>query len=431
MKVSHRPAELSAAFDDPDLIAHAGLVPTIRLAERCGLPALVAAKVKLTGAKNGAGTAAGAKAMSIVGGMVAGADSIDDLDVLRHGGLPRLFGGVRAPSTLGTFLRAFTWGHIRQLESATRAFTCNLAAHTGLVPTGDEVVFVDIDSKVKQVYGPAKQGASFGYTRQRGPHFQIVTVKTGTCAPVIVATRISVRADSAYFSHKVVEVCRKAGARFSLAVPVKRKIREAIAGIPEESWTPIKYAGAVWDAQEERWISDAEITEVPFTAFTSKKKASHATARLIVRRVRRLNPKSVPEGQAELFGVWRHLVIFTDSLFVLAQAEPMHREHAVVEQDFADLEDSALAHLPSGKFTANAAWLTLAAAAYNLTRAAGHLASVFHAKARTGTIRRHLIDIPARIATGARRLTLHLPQHWCWQDDFTDLWTATGQRMVT
>ncbi|MER7690828.1 hypothetical protein [Streptomyces sp. NPDC097610] len=141
-------------FDAPDLIARAGLIPTIQLAERCGLPALVAEKVRLTGAKKGAGTAADAKALSIVGGMVAGADSIDDLDVLRHGGLPRLFGGVRAPSALGTFLRPFTWGQVRQLEAAMRAFTCRLATHTGLVPTGDEVVFVDIDSKVKPVYGP-------------------------------------------------------------------------------------------------------------------------------------------------------------------------------------------------------------------------------------------------------------------------------------
>ncbi|WP_051845590.1 hypothetical protein [Streptomyces sp. NRRL S-813] len=135
MKVSHSPAALFAAFDDPGLIAHAGLVLTIRLAERCGLPALVAGKVKLTGAGNGAGTAVDAKALSIVGGMIAGADSIEDLDVLRHGGLSRLFGGVRAPSTLGTFLRAFTWGHVRQLESAVRGFTCNLAAHTEQFPT--------------------------------------------------------------------------------------------------------------------------------------------------------------------------------------------------------------------------------------------------------------------------------------------------------
>ncbi|MDT3727798.1 IS1380 family transposase [Streptomyces sp. DSM 41972] len=461
MKSSHSPATVFAAFDEPNLIAHAGLIPAVRLAERCDLPRPVAEKVKPTGATNGAGTAADAKAMSIVAGMVAGADSIDDLDVLRHGGLPRLFGGVRAPSTPGSFLRAFTWGHVRQLHSATRAFTCNLAAHTGLVPKTDEVVFVDIDSKVKQVYGPAKQGASFGYTKVRGLHFQIVTVKTSTCAPVIVATRlregsagsgkgaasllrealatvramgitaqIIVRADSAYFSHKVVGACRTAGARLSLAVAVKKMVREAIVNIAEDAWTPIKYTDAVWDDEEERWVCDAEIAEISFTAFTSKKKQFHTTARLIVRRVKRLNPKSVPEGQAELFGVWRHHVIFADSRFTLVQAEPMHREHAVVEQVFADLEDSALGHLPSGKFTANAAWLTLAATACNLTRAAGHLASTFHARARTGTIRRHLINIPARIATGARRVTLHLPQRWRWEADFTDLWTATGQRMT-
>ncbi|WP_030187973.1 IS1380 family transposase, partial [Streptomyces sp. NRRL S-813] len=278
MKSSHTPARVFAAFDEPNLIAHAGLVPVVRLAERCGLPVLVAEKVKLDGVKNGAGTAADAKVMSVLGGMVAGADSIDDLDVLRHGGLPKLFGGVRAPSTLGTFLRAFSWGHIRQLESAMRAFTCNLAAHTGLVPTDDEVVFVDIDSKVKQVYGPAKQAASFSYTKVRGLHFQIVTVKTTTCAPVIVATRlrkgsagsgkgaasllrealttvramgitaqIVVRPDSAYFSHKVVTACRKAGARFSLAVAVTRTIRAAIETIGADAWKPIKYTDAIWD----------------------------------------------------------------------------------------------------------------------------------------------------------------------------------------
>ncbi|MBX9399666.1 transposase, partial [Streptomyces sp. TRM72054] len=170
----------------------------------------------------------------------------------------------------------------------------------------------------------------------------------------------------------------------------------------------------------------------PFTTVTSKKKRFHTTARLTLRRVKRLNPKSVPAGQAELSGVRRHHVIFTDSPFALAQTEPMHRKHVIViEQVFTDLEDSALAHLPSGKFTTNAAWLTPAATAYNLTRAAGHLASTSHAKAQTGTIRRHLINIPARIATEAHRTTLHLPQHWPKQADFPDLWTATGQRMIT
>ncbi|WP_037870950.1 transposase, partial [Streptomyces sp. NRRL S-813] len=215
------------------------------------------------------------------------------------------------------------------------------------------------------------------------------------------------------------------------AVAVTRTIRAAIETIGADAWKPIKYTDAIWDEEDERWISDAEIAEIPFTAFTSKKKTFHTTARLIVRRVKRLNAKTVPTGQSELFAVWRHHVIFIDSPFVLTDAEPMHRDHAAVEQIFADLEDSALAHLPSGKFTANAAWLTLAAAAYNLTRAAGHLASVFHARARTGTIRRHLIAVPARITRPGRRLVLHLPQRWHWADDFTDLWTATGQRMQT
>lgn len=246
-----------------------------------------------------------------------------------------------------------------------------------------------------------------------------------------ITAQIIVRADSAFFSHKVVDACRTAGVRFSLAVAVKKTVREAIVNIAEDAWTPIEYTDAIWDDEDERWVSDAEIAEIPFTAFTSKKKQYHTTARLIVRRVKRLNPKSLPEGQAQLFGVWRHHVIFTDSRFTLVQTEPMHREHAQVEQVFADLEDSALGHLPSGKFTANAAWLTLAATAYNLTRAAGHLASVFHARARTGTIRRHLINIPARIATGARRVTLHLPRRWRWEADFTDLWMATRQRMTT
>ncbi|MFC5673638.1 hypothetical protein [Streptomyces incanus] len=164
-----------------------------------------------------------------------------------------------------------------------------------------------------------------------------------------------------------------AGVRFSPALAVKETVREAIVNIAEDAWTPIEYTAAVWDNEDECWVSDAEIAELPFTAFTSKRKQFHTTARLIVRRVKRLNPKTVPEGQAELFGVWRHHVVFTDSRFTLAQAEPMYREHAVVEQVFTDLEASALGHLPSGKFTANSprgGAPGLAATAHNLTWAA-------------------------------------------------------------
>ncbi|WPB89353.1 hypothetical protein [Streptomyces malaysiensis] len=133
-------------------------------------------------------------------------------------------------------------------------------------------MFVDIDSKVKQGYGPAEQGASFGYTKQRGPHLPIVTVKTGTCAAQNI-----VRTDSAYFSHKVVEVCRRAGTRFSLAVAVRKKVREAIAA---DAWTPIRYAAAVWDAEEERWISDAEIAEVPFRRLAPPRRLHRQPVRL-------------------------------------------------------------------------------------------------------------------------------------------------------
>ncbi|MFE9572842.1 transposase [Streptomyces sp. NPDC006692] len=222
---------------------------------------------------------------------------------------------------------------MRQLESAARC-TCDLVTHAGVILQGDEVVFVDVDSKVKQVYGPAKQGASFGYTKVCGLHFQIVTVKTSTCAPVIAATRlrkgsagsgkgaasllrealatvramgitaqIVVRADSAYFSHKVVSACRTAKARFSLAVAVTRPIRAAIQTIDPGAWTPIRYTTVIWDDEDDRWISDAEIAEVPFTEFTSKKKTFRTTARLIVHRVKRLNPQTDPEGQSELFAV--------------------------------------------------------------------------------------------------------------------------------
>jgi hypothetical protein len=164
---------------------------------------------------------------------------------------------------------------------------------------------------------------------------------------------------------------------------------------------------------------------VSFTAFTSRRKADHVTARLIVRRVRRLNPDSVPAGQGELFAAWRYHAVFTDSPQPMLQAETTHRQHAVIEQVNADLKAGPLAHLPSGKFAANSAWLVLAAIAFNLTRAAGALASAFHAKATTGTIRAQLINVPARLARSARRLHLRLPRDWPWEQAWTQLFDAT------
>jgi hypothetical protein len=459
MRLSHAASRLSASFSDPNLVASAGLVPLVRLAERCELAVLIGRHVKL-GVSAGANPAG--KAMTLLAAMCAGADCIADADMLRTGGFDRLFGGIYAPSTLGSFLRAFTHGHVRQLQGAARRFTANLIPHAGLIPPGEPLVYLDIDSKVKQVYGPAKQGATFGYTNVRGLHFQLVTASTPRSRPVVVATRlrkgsagsgkgadtliaeairavreagvsamILVRADSAFFSAKVVTAIRAAGAFFSITVGNTRRIRTALSQIPEDAWTPIKYRDALWDQDEARWISEAEIAETTYTAFASKAKDLQVTARLIVRRVTRLNPTSVPEGQGELFAAYRHHAFLTDNRLVIEQAEPMHRAHAVIEQVFADLNDGPLAHLPSGKFNANAAWLALAAIAFNLTRAAGTLASRFHAKATGATIRRTLINIPARIATTARRLHLHLPEHWPWAQDFADLLTATGHRPMT
>jgi hypothetical protein len=171
-------------------------------------------------------------------------------------------------------------------------------------------------------------------------------------------------------------------------------------------------------------VSDAEVAEIPYTAFTGRKKSEQVTARLIVRRVRRRNPEAA-QGQGELFTAWRYHPVFTDSPFAMLQAELHHRQHAVVEQAIAEGKSGPLAHLPSGNFQANAAWLTLWAMSHNLLRAAGALTSAFHAKATTATLRTHLVNVPARLARTARtKLTVHLPEHWPWRDAFTSLFEA-------
>jgi hypothetical protein len=231
--------------------------------------------------------------------------------------------------------------------------------------------------------------------------------------------------DSAFYNHKVIAACAEEGVRFSVTAPADAGVVAAIEQISiqqgEDAWAPIRYPHAIFDEQLGRWVSDAEIAEVKYTAFA---KRGPMTARLIVRRVRDKNAHA-DAGDAEqgkLFPVWRYHAVFTDNPMPLVQAEECHRDHAgAVEHVFADLAHGPLAHLPSGSFAANAAWLTCAALAHNLLRAAGALASVFHAKARGATLCRHLINIPARLATSAGRLTMHLPLHWPWQHAFAGL----------
>ena len=235
---------------------------------------------------------------------------------------------------------------------------------------------------------------------------------------------VTIRADSAYYTHDVIAAARRGGARFSVTARMNPAVATAISGIKESAWIPIRYPKAIWDEDENRFISDAQVAEVPFTAFTSRRQSDHISGRLIVRRVKRLNPKHVGPGQGQLFAQYRHHGVFTDSPLTMLQAETDHRGHAIVEQVIADLKASALAHLPSGSFAANSAWLVLAAIAFNLTRAAGTIASVFHAKATTATIRRQLIAVPARLASSARRLVLHLPKDWPWQAGWDALFAA-------
>jgi Transposase DDE domain group 1 len=452
MQLSHAPARVSARFDEANLVAAAGLVPVMVLAARVGLSGLVSGRCTVPSAKPGA------KVTALVAGMVAGADCIDDMDLLRHGGMGRLFDGVRAPSTLGTFLRCFTFGHVRQLDAVAAGVLAGLVAHTPVLAVDSGLVLVDVDDTMREVHGYAKQGAGYGYSGVKGLNALLATVSTPTSAPLIAAARLRkgstnsargagrivaealatvkaagidlkrqvalVRADSAFFTHEFVGAARRAGARFSVTARMNPAVVTAIASIPETAWVAIHYPNAFADTDTGELVSDAEVAEIEFTAFTSRRKAEHVTGRLIVRRVRRLNPRSALGQQDELFAAHRHHAVFTDSPMTMLQAESQHRGHAIVEQVIAELKAGPLAHLPSGKFNANAAWLICTAIAFNLTRAAGALASVFHAKATGATIRAQLITVPARIARSARRIMLHLPEHWPWAAAWNGLFTA-------
>jgi hypothetical protein len=235
-----------------------------------------------------------------------------------------------------------------------------------------------------------------------------------------------VRADSGYYRRDVIAATIKAKAWFSVTARMNSAVTKAIAAIPEQAWTDIKYPRAVFDEQEQRWVSDAQVAQIHFTAFTSYPLDQQIPCRLAVRRVQRLNKAAAAQGQGELFDTWRHHAFVTNSTLPVIDADETHRDHAIIEQVIAELKSGPLAHAPSGSFAANSAWLALGCTAFNIMRAAGAAASARHAKARWATLRTHLITVPARVASTARRLTLHLPTDWTWAADWEDLWaTAT------
>jgi hypothetical protein len=450
-----------AVFDDPNLVSSAGLAPVLQLAQATGLHRLLTERLTV------AAPNAAVKSACVVGGMLAGADSIDDLDLLRHGGMSRLFTGVRAPSTLGTYLRSFTHGHVQQLDAVAACFLVGLVQQApGLLAGATEVdglALLDVDDTVREVHGYAKQAAAYGYSGVRGLNAQLAVLSTPVTAPVIAAARLRsgntasgtgcgrlvaqalrtarsagvrgrvlVRADSAYYLHAFVAAAIRGGAWFSVTARMNPQVVAAVASIEEQAWTPISYPHAVFDEAEQRWVSDAEVAEVPVTIFTSRRKREHVTCRLVVRRVKRLQPLAEDgTAQAELFTAYRHHAFVTNSTLTTVQADEKHRDHAVVEQVIAELKDGPLAHLPSGSYAANAAWLAHAVIAFNLARAAGVLASPSHARARWATLRTHLINVPGRLATSGRRLTLHLPRSWPWATAWQALAAAANAPPAT
>jgi hypothetical protein len=452
VQLSHTARATSASFDDPNLVSAAGLVPVMRLAQNAGLGELAQRWLSVPTDK---GANAGAKVSSLVAGMVAGADSIDDVTVLRHGAMGKLFSRIYAPSTLGSFLRAFTFGHVRQLDAVASRLLQALSHQSPLlVPAAEQYTFLDVDDTIIKVHGHQKQGSGYGYSGVRGLNAILATASTKDSAPVILAqrlrrgaagsprgakrlvrdslatlrrlhqidgARVLLRADSAFYGHATVTAAISAGADVSVTARMDPAVKKAIAAIAEDAWTPIEYPEAIYDETTDRWISTAEVAEVPFTAFTSKPKNQQVPGRLVVRRIPELNQDKKNVDQPGLFDLHRFHAFFTTSapeVLDTVTADKTHRRHAVIEQINADLKNSALAHLPSGVFTANAAWLVLAAMAFNLTRAAATITGPGLAKATTATIRRKIISIPARIASSARRIVLHLPKSWPWQDQW-------------
>jgi Transposase DDE domain group 1 len=408
---------LAVEFDDERAVSDAGVVLVGTLAQRLGVEALAGRLVRLRRDRAGAANA-GRKVLALIYAMVLGADSIEDCDVLRAGRTRRLLGGwLPAPSTLGTFLRAFTFGHVRQLDKLL-AESLQRAWKAGAGPGAGRLV-IDVDSFVGEVCGYQKQGAAYGYTRVFGYHPILATradtrealhirLRKGSantqkgikrfCEELIARVERAgatgtklLRADSGFWNAKVFELLERAGWQYSIGVRNIKKIRAAVDAIPENAWQTIPYTKG----------GEAHIAET-----------TYGQRRLIVRRTRLIGP------QAELFPDWRHFAFITNRTEEITTVEAEHRDHAVVEQVIADLKDQALAHFPSGHFHANGAWTVLAALAHNLLRWTQLLGLPDTTVRAARTLRRRLLDIPGRLTSHARGWTLHLPARWPWHGDF-------------
>jgi len=415
---------VATQFDDDHAIAYAGLIQPATLARNLGLRELFDTHVGLGSAPGRANV--GHKAMTLIHSALAGGECIDDADALRAGRTAAMLGHeLRAPSTLCTFLRSFTWGHVRQLDRVTRELLAR-AWQAGAGPEG-EAVTIDIDSTICETYGLAKQGGKFGYSGVRGYHPLLATIagsgevvhsrlrggnaNSGRGAASFVAETfkrvrnagatgpLTLRADSGFYSRAVVGACRRAEVRYSITARLQPGLRQAIEAIPEEDWTAIPY----W--QE----GGADVAEIAYAPFGQKHQA-----RLIVRRVR-----PTPGTQLALLTNYSYHAFITDREGELLDLEADHRRHAEVENVIRDLKYGVgLNHLPSGRFAANGAWLVLNVIAHNLARWVVRIGLGPEASLTTRTLRRRLLCLPGRLTHSARRWTLHLPRDWPWADAF-------------
>jgi len=436
MRSSHSLDRLDTAFDDDHLVADAGLVLPATLAQHLGLRQLVDEHLDLGPATGRANV--GDKLLTLVMSALAGGDCIDDANALRAGGTGRVLGfTVKAASTLGTFLRSFSWGHVRQLDRVSRGLL-ERAWAAGAGP-GSDPFTIDLDSTICETYGLKKEGGSrFTYSHVRGYH-PLLAVAAGTGDILMARLRegpsntargaahflaetigrvrhagatgqLTMRADSGFYAHAVVAVCRRTGVRFSITVRQHKGLRTRIEAIPEADWTPIPY-----------WIGDgADVAEIAYTPFKDEKDA--VPVRLIVRRV-----KPTPGSQLALLTLYDYHAFITDRDGETVELEADHRRHAEIENAIRELKYGvALNHLPSGRFGANGAWLAVQVMAHNVARWTSRL-GLGAGIITTKTLRRRLFGLPGRLTRSARRTTLHLPQRWPWAIG----WVAALDRLRT
>ena len=424
-RVPGRLDSVAVVFNEPGLISDAGLLLTATLADRLGLEELVNESVWLPYGTAGAALP-GRKVMTLVHGMIAGADSIDGMDVLRAGSTQMVLGHrVMAPSTLGTFLRAFSFGHVRQLDRVLDV-ALKRAWAAGAGP-GELPLVIDLDSFIGEVYGYEKEGAGYGYTHRFGYH-PLLATRSDTGEVLHIRLRkgqantqrgvgrfveellarvrraghegqIIIRADSGFENHKLIAALHKQGIEFSVGAKQSKTIRALIDEIPETAW---------------RTVSDyppggqARVAEIPFKGW-----------RLIVRRTRLTGPE-----QLALWPDWRHHCVLTNREVPLLTADIDHRDHAQIEQVIRDLKAQALAHFPSGDYSANSAWTVTGAIAHNLARWTSLIAHPARTVQTAATRRRRLLQIPGRLVRSARRWTLRLPARWPWAADFLQALTT-------